>query len=62
MRKVTMMVRFNRGGKFLMKRALRAANGRLVPRRAVACTRTLRRRTNTMYATRRRAGGAFTTP
>lgn len=34
MRKVTIMVRFNRGGKFVMKRAKHAANGKLVPRRA----------------------------
>jgi len=34
-RKVTIMVRFNRGGKFVMKRAQHAANGKLVPRRAV---------------------------
>jgi hypothetical protein len=34
-RKVTIMIRFNRGRKFVMKRAQHAANGKLVPRRAV---------------------------
>jgi len=34
-RKVTIMIRFKRGGKFVMKRAQHAANGKLVPRRAV---------------------------
>lgn len=33
MRKVTIMVRFNRGGKFVRTRAKHAANGKLVPRR-----------------------------
>jgi hypothetical protein len=34
-RKATIMIRFNRGGKFVMKRAQHAANGKMVPRRAV---------------------------